>query len=84
MISFHIKLKDGRPVQVNFFPDYMPSSHHFEFHGMATSETGYRSEFVFKDTYQDWKKQGMDLKSIALNIAEDLAKDVKPQTKQLF
>jgi hypothetical protein len=48
MKNFNVKIKD-EIVLVDYSDDEFGEVNHFEFHGKATSETGYKSLFVLKE-----------------------------------
>lgn len=77
-LLFHVRLKDGRLVRVIYTPNMFGHSDHFEFNGYATSETGYRSHFL-QGTIGDVRPE-----VAGLQIAEELAKEVKPASKEIF
>lgn len=87
--NFELRLASGKRVNVIFEPSYFGKrekgdtleTHHFEFHGHATSETGYRSDFVWDSVLEF---EGYDVRKLALKIAETLARETKPVMKGLF
>lgn len=89
--AWSIRLENGEIVQVNFEAWYfgepkimLAGEHHFEFHGKAISETGYRSHFVSDDQLYN----AMPLE-VAKILAEMFSKEkkiviIKTETLSLF
>lgn len=46
--KFTVYLKNGKPIDVTWYPDYFQHTDHLELRGCMTS-TGYRSDFLNKD-----------------------------------
>lgn len=69
MESYEITIKKGLfedKVRADFKKDYFLSAHHFELHGKATSETGYKSLFVMKEemkgkTTEEFLKENLEV-----------------------